>query len=132
MKTLKNSDYKNIHNGIDVSIDIKNNFYIDANISTSLQFNTFSKAQLEINWMYEFYFFDIHPFIGYAFGYYLLNDSNISHLVYFRMNGGVLFHLYNVWRKLKIGTELSPYMFIGTNKHIALCISGVFFVRIEF
>ncbi len=132
IRTLKTSDYKNIHNGVVLNFDLEKNFYVSGNISTNFEFNKLSKVQLELSWMYEFYFFDLHPFIGYGGGYYLLNDNNFCHLIYFRAYGGVLFHAYNIWKRLKIGTESSVYTFIGTNKYIAISVSGVFFIRIEF
>ena len=132
MKTLNSNDYKNIHNGATVSIDLYNDFYLVAKIASNLELNKLSKAQLELAWMYEFYFFDLHPFISYATGYYLLNDISINHLFYFRLNGGVLFHFFDIWKRLKVGSGLSTYLFAGTNKYLAISISGVFFVRIEF
>ena len=132
IRTLKTPDYKNIHNGILLNIDIGKNLYIRSSASTNFEFNKLSKIQLELSWMYEFYFFDIHPFIGYGGGYYLLNDLKISHLVYFRSYAGVLFHAYDIWKRLKIGMENSVYVFIGTNKYLAVSVSGVFFIRIEF
>jgi len=132
IKTLKSTDYKNIHNGLALSFDIGSDFYIKGNISTNINFDKLSKAQIGLSWMYEFYFFDIHPFIGYEAGYYFLNDVEFNHLIYAKLNGGVLFHLYNLWKRLKTGTELSIYSFIGTNKYIAISVSGVFFVKVEF
>lgn len=132
IRTLKTDDYKNIHNGLTLNFDIGNNLYIKSNISSNFYFNKLSKVQLELSWMYEFYFFDLHPFIGYGGGYYMLNDNNLSHLIYFRAYGGVLFHAYNIWKRLKIGTETSIYTLIGTNKYIAISVTGVFFIRIEF
>jgi len=77
--------------------------------------------------------FDIHPFIGYSGGYYFLNDGGeFSNLLFFKGNGGVLYHAYNIWKSLKIGTKLSFYTFIGTKKYLAVCISGNFFIRIRF
>jgi len=132
IKTLKSSDYKSIHSGIDFSYDLGHDYYLKTKLATDISFSKISKAQLELSWMYEFYFFDLHPIIGYGGGYYFLNDNDYNHLIYLRINGGILFHAYDIWKRLKIGTELSTYLFLGTNKYIAISISGVFFVRIEF
>jgi len=132
IKTLKSQDYKSIHNGASISMDLGDDFYLLTKIATNFEFNKLSKLQLELAWMYEFYFFDLHPFIGYSGGYYLLHDNKYNHLIYFRLNGGVLFHLYDICKMLKVGTELSTYMFLGTNKYLAISIAGVFFIRMEF
>jgi len=98
-----------------------------------LNFNKISYGNFEINWDFEFYLLDIHPFIATGIGYLYLDDDNlINKFIYLKFEGGVLYHFYHFWDKLKIGTSFST-IFYGFDDNFGV---GVFikllFVEVEF
>lgn len=98
-----------------------------------LNFNKISYINFEINWDFEFYLLDIHPFIATGIGYLYLNDDNlINKFAYLKFESGVLYHLYHFWNKLKVGSSFST-IFYGFNDNFGV---GIFvkllFIEVEF